>query len=81
MLRANPEIVVATPGRLWDLISSGHPYFENYKRLRYLVLDEADRMVERGHYEELDKLLEKLPDPLQPAFEREVGPQPEILRE
>jgi ATP-dependent RNA helicase DDX24/MAK5 len=77
MLRANPEIVVATPGRLWDLISSGHPYFENYKRLRYLVLDEADRMVERGHYEELDKLLEKLPDPLQPAFEREVGSRPE----
>lgn len=68
LLRENPEVLVGTPGRLWDLISSGHDYFANMRRLRYLVLDEADRMVEKGHYQELDQILGKLPPPLRAAF-------------
>ncbi|XP_078132899.1 ATP-dependent RNA helicase DDX24 [Sander vitreus] len=60
MLNRRPEIVIATPGRLWDLIQERHPHLLNLRQLRCLVIDEADRMVERGHFAELESLLEML---------------------
>ncbi|KAL4656388.1 ATP-dependent RNA helicase DDX24-like [Arapaima gigas] len=60
ILNRQPEIVIATPGRLWELIKDGQPYLENLKHLRCLVIDEADRMVEKGHFAELENLLELL---------------------
>ncbi|KAL6105670.1 ddx24 [Pungitius sinensis] len=60
MLRRRPEIVIATPGRLWDLIQEKHPHLLNLRKLKCLVIDEADRMVERGHFAELESLLEML---------------------
>ncbi|XP_035467103.2 ATP-dependent RNA helicase DDX24 [Scophthalmus maximus] len=60
MLKRRPEIVIATPGRLWDLVKEKHPHLLNLRQLRCLVIDEADRMVERGHFAELDNLLEML---------------------
>jgi len=38
----------------------GHPYFTNFSALKFLVLDEADKMVERGHYQDLWNIVEKL---------------------
>ncbi|EDO48238.1 predicted protein [Nematostella vectensis] len=58
LLKQRPEIVVATPGRLWELISQQEEHVSNIQLLRYLVIDEADRMVEQGHYEELSSILE-----------------------
>lgn len=60
MLKRRPEIIIATPGRLWDLIKEKHPHLLNLRQLKCLVIDEADRMVERGHFAELDSLLEML---------------------
>ncbi|KAF7658032.1 hypothetical protein LDENG_00018880 [Lucifuga dentata] len=60
MLKRRPEIIIATPGRLWDLIKERHPHLQNLRQLRCLVIDEADRMVERGHFAELENLLEML---------------------
>ncbi|KAJ8870649.1 hypothetical protein PR048_029672 [Dryococelus australis] len=121
VLKKGPEIVVATPGRLWELIQDGNPHLlqvddirnmdsgqedgekdrgsgheickeydrvykegKNYKEkvqidclaeiieearmrcqlwvlwCRYLVIDETDRMLERGHFQELQQLLERL---------------------
>ncbi|XP_026535012.1 ATP-dependent RNA helicase DDX24 [Notechis scutatus] len=62
MLKKKPEIVVATPGRLWELIQEKQPHLSNLRQLRCLVIDEADRMVERGHFLELSQLLEMLSD-------------------
>ncbi|XP_040572859.1 ATP-dependent RNA helicase DDX24 [Lepeophtheirus salmonis] len=53
-----PEIVVATPGRLWDLIQEGNPHLSKITDVKYLAIDETDRMVEKGHFEELQQLLE-----------------------
>ncbi|KAG0232284.1 ATP-dependent RNA helicase [Actinomortierella wolfii] len=53
----NPAILVATPGRLWELISTNPTYSERVKQARFLVLDEADRMLEQGHFEELSSIL------------------------
>ncbi|XP_044292753.1 ATP-dependent RNA helicase DDX24 isoform X1 [Varanus komodoensis] len=60
VLKRKPEIVIATPGRLWELIQEKHPHLSNLRQLRCLVIDEADRMVERGHFLELSQLLEML---------------------
>lgn len=51
-----PEIVVATPGRLWELIRDSHAHVSDMSGLRFLILDEADRMVQQGHYEELKSI-------------------------
>ena len=51
LLRANPELVVATPGRLWELMRDGHQHLTQLDDLSFITLDEADRMVQQGHYE------------------------------
>ena len=60
ILKRCPEIVVATPGRLWDLIQEGDPHLQGVSNLRYLAIDETDRMLEKGHFDELLKLLEMI---------------------
>lgn len=62
MLNRHPEIVIATPGRLWELVKEKHSHLSNLRQLRCLVVDEADRMVEKGHFAELSQLLEMLND-------------------
>ncbi|ABZ76109.1 DEAD/DEAH box helicase domain protein [Shewanella halifaxensis HAW-EB4] len=57
-LRGGADIVVATPGRLIDLISSNALKLD---KTTTLVLDEADRMLSLGFTEELNELLAKLP--------------------
>jgi superfamily II DNA/RNA helicase len=57
-LRGGSDILVATPGRLLDLISSNAIKLEKVKTL---VLDEADRMLSLGFTEELSKLLALTP--------------------
>ncbi|KAG6451629.1 hypothetical protein O3G_MSEX007266 [Manduca sexta] len=60
VLRCGPEIVVATPGRLWELVNQGQPHLQQLSSVKFLAIDETDRMVERGHFEELQPLLERL---------------------
>ncbi|NXL27456.1 DDX24 helicase, partial [Glaucidium brasilianum] len=62
VLNRKPEIVIATPGRLWELVKERHPHLSNLRQLRCLVIDEADRMIEKGHFLELSQLLEILND-------------------
>jgi ATP-dependent RNA helicase RhlE len=57
-LRRNVDIIVATPGRLIDLIEQGHARFE---ALQVLVLDEADRMLDMGFIKPIKQILAKLP--------------------
>lgn len=57
-LKAGAQFVIATPGRLVDLIEKGKVDFEN---LKYLVLDEADIMLNMGFKEELDAIIGALP--------------------
>ena len=61
-LSRRPEVVVATPGRFWELAGT-HAHLSHLKTLRHLVVDEADRMLERGHYPELKRLFAALGTP------------------
>ena len=54
MFRKNPEVIIATPGRLLEHIEHGTPDFEE---LEFLVLDEADRMLDMGLCEDVLKIV------------------------
>ena len=58
-LSRRPEVVVATPGRFWEMAGT-HAHLSRLETLRHLVVDEADRMLERGHYPELQRLFAML---------------------
>lgn len=60
LLSKHPEIVIATPGRLWELIQSGNPHLSQIDNIRFLAIDETDRMLEHGHFKELHNLLERI---------------------
>lgn len=56
-LRRTPEILIGTPGRLIDHIESGNT---NLRRVTYLVLDEADRMLEMGFKEQMQTIVSQI---------------------
>lgn len=58
-LDIQPHILVATPGRLIDLINRGKV---DLSRVEYLVLDEADEMLNMGFQEDLETILTSVPD-------------------
>ena len=59
------DILIATPGRLLDLISQGHI---SLKEIEMFVLDEADRMLDMGFIHDIKKLLKMLPYKRQSLF-------------
>src|SRR5690606_25409809 len=59
------DILVATPGRLLDLMDDGHVLFE---QLEVFVLDEADRMLDMGFIHDVKKVVAKLPPKRQTLF-------------
>ncbi|KAH0982439.1 hypothetical protein GBA52_009616 [Prunus armeniaca] len=56
-LQRGVEIVIATPGRLIDMIESHHT---NLRRVTYLVLDEADRMLDMGFDPQIRKIVSQI---------------------
>ncbi|TFW16513.1 DEAD/DEAH box helicase [Massilia arenosa] len=59
LLAKNPEILVATPGRLIDHMESGKI---DFSQLEMLVLDEADRMLDMGFIEDIEKIVAATPE-------------------
>ncbi len=64
-MKQGVHILVATPGRLLDLISQG---FISLKDVKLFVLDEADRMLDMGFIHDIKKLLTLLPQKRQSLF-------------
>ena len=64
-LRRGTDILVATPGRLLDLISQG---FISLQDIKYFVLDEADQMLDMGFIHDIKKIIAKLPFKRQSLF-------------
>ncbi len=57
-LKRHPEIVVATPGRLLDLMWDG---YLDLREVEVVVLDEADRMLDMGFADQLNQIIDALP--------------------
>ena len=64
-LRRGVDVLVATPGRLLDLIDQG---FVNLNNIEYFVLDEADRMLDMGFIHDIRKIIHLLPIERQSLF-------------
>jgi len=75
-LRAGIDILVATPGRLLDLMNQG---FVNLKELEFFVLDEADRMLDMGFIHDVKKVIAAIPKKRQTLFFSATMP-PEVQR-
>ncbi|MBL7809021.1 MAG: DEAD/DEAH box helicase [Saprospiraceae bacterium] len=73
-LRRGTDILVATPGRLLDLMNQG---FVDLRQLSIFVLDEADRMLDMGFIHDVRKVIAKLPTQRQTLFFSATMP-PEI---
>ena len=64
-LRTGADILVATPGRLLDLIEQG---YVRLNKIEYFVLDEADQMLDMGFIHDIKKIITKLPAKRQSLF-------------
>lgn len=64
-LQQGSDIIVATPGRLLDLMNQG---FVDLKSIKIFVLDEADRMLDMGFVNDVKKIIAKLPIHRQTLF-------------
>lgn len=71
-LRQGVDVLVATPGRLLDLMDQG---FIKLKDIQYFVLDEADRMLDMGFIHDIRKIIDKLPAKRQSLFFSATMPQ------
>jgi len=76
-LKTGVDIIVATPGRLLDHIEQGNCQLNH---IQYLVLDEADRMLDMGFLPDVRRILERCPRSRQTLlFSATVPPQIETL--
>jgi ATP-dependent RNA helicase RhlE len=74
-LRAGVDVLIATPGRLLDLMNQG---YISLQHIQYAVLDEADHMLDMGFIHDIKKIVAKLPSKRQSLFFSATMP-PEIV--
>jgi len=72
ILRRGVDILVATPGRLLDLMSQR---FVDLSQVQFLVLDEADRMLDMGFIRDIHKILAQIPENRQSLLFSATMPQ------
>ncbi|CAK7209696.1 ATP-dependent RNA helicase [Sporothrix curviconia] len=54
------DIVVATPGRLWEVMNLGPEFLEAFQGISFIVIDEADRLLADGHFKEAKEIVDAL---------------------
>ena len=59
-LLVNADIVIGTPGRLWETIKESEGLLTWLKKVKFLVIDEADRLLSEGHFKEVEEILNSL---------------------
>jgi ATP-dependent RNA helicase RhlE len=76
-LRAGADLIIATPGRLLDLVEQG---YGDFSALRFLVLDEADRMLDMGFIPQIRRIMKILPSKRQTLlFSATLSKEIEVL--
>ena len=59
-LLAKADIVIGTPGRLWEIMSTIPGSLKRLQKIKFLVTDEADRLLSEGHFKEVEEILDAL---------------------
>lgn len=54
------DIVIGTPGRLWEVMNSANSVLAALRSIDFLVVDEADRLLKDGHFKEAEEILKAL---------------------
>ncbi|CAG8219464.1 unnamed protein product [Penicillium salamii] len=54
---ASADIVIGTPGRVWEILSTGTGLIRKMQKIRFLVVDEADRLLSQGNFKEVEDIL------------------------
>lgn len=65
VLKSGVDVLVATPGRMFDLASQG---FLSFKAVEILIIDEADHMLELGFINDMEQLIRRIPRHRQTLF-------------
>lgn len=79
LARSSPDIIVATPGRLWELMELDDELKAIVKAVKVLVIDEADRMLEKGHFRDLEFILAVLRGPRPSETKKELATDSETV--
>lgn len=59
-LLADADIVIGTPGRVWEIMSTGQGLIRKMQKIKFLVVDEADRLLSEGHFKEVEEIIKSL---------------------
>jgi ATP-dependent RNA helicase DDX24/MAK5 len=59
-LLSGADIVIGTPGRVWEILSTGQGLIRKMQQIKFLVVDEADRLLSEGHFKEVEEILNAL---------------------
>ncbi|KAL4795076.1 ATP-dependent RNA helicase mak5 [Aspergillus venezuelensis] len=51
------DIVIGTPGRVWEVLRTGQGLIKRMQGIKFLVIDEADRLLSEGHFKEVEDIL------------------------
>jgi ATP-dependent RNA helicase DDX24/MAK5 len=73
---AKADIVIGTPGRLWEVLSSSAEVMSSFRGISYLVVDEADRLLTEGHFKEAEEILTALDRVGVDEGEEDAAPSP-----
>lgn len=57
---AKADIIIGTPGRMWEVMSSNIAVSDSFKQIKFLVVDEADRLLTEGHFKEATEIISAL---------------------
>ncbi|TAQ87517.1 hypothetical protein B7494_g4174 [Chlorociboria aeruginascens] len=76
---AKADIIIGTPGRLWEVMNSSNELSELLKQIKYLVIDEADRLLTEGHFKEAEEILSAIDRQDDPEDSEAVTPTRQTL--
>ncbi|KAK3333737.1 DEAD-domain-containing protein [Cercophora scortea] len=57
---ARADIIIGTPGRMWEIMSAGSAILDSLRQISFLVVDEADRLLKDGHFKEAEEIIKAL---------------------
>ncbi|KAK7744437.1 ATP-dependent RNA helicase [Diatrype stigma] len=70
------DIIIGTPGRLWEVLSASSELMASFKGIGYLVVDEADRLLTEGHFKEASEIFNALDRVESDEHDEEAAPSP-----